>query len=200
LDLIGADLIDDRLLTIGARLRVRRQELDLTLKQVAEAAGLSIGFISQVERDLTVPSLASLVSICRILKTDIGTFVQQPRPEHGYSRRSQRQPYAVSKHPLSIQYERISAEFPGSQIRSVVMNIPVGYRSELMVHEGEDLLFVLQGEISTTVDGSHVVLQVGDTIHHPSTSPHDFWNSSNELAVVLWVGTDNVFSRLSQQQ
>ena len=165
----------------------------MTLKEVADQAGLSVGFISQVERDLTAPSLSSLVSICKILKTDIGTYVQQPGSVSRYSRGSQRPRYALSGQPNPIRYERISADFPGRKIRSVLMNIPPGYRSEVIAHDGEEMMFVLAGEIATSVDGNHMILNAGDSIHFASTSPHSVWNSTGDTSVVLWVGTQDLF-------
>ncbi len=64
---------------LGKRLRARRRELSLTLKEVADGAGLSVGFISQVERGLTVPSLSSLASIAGVLDSHVTTFLAQPR-------------------------------------------------------------------------------------------------------------------------
>jgi len=63
---------------LGEALRTRRKELGLTMQIVADSAGLSVGFISQVERGITAPSLASLVSLAEVLKTDISSFLQQP--------------------------------------------------------------------------------------------------------------------------
>ena len=53
---------------LGTRLRDRRQSLGLTLKEVADQAGLSVGFISQIERGITIPSLTSLINVCRVLE------------------------------------------------------------------------------------------------------------------------------------
>lgn len=183
----------DEQLPLGRRLRERRQELGMTLKEVADRAGLSVGFISQVERDLTAPSLSSLVSICKILKTDVGTYLQQPSLENSYSRNGMRYPFALSREERPIRYERISANFPGRKIRSVIMNVPSGYRSEVISHDGEEMMFVLSGELSTSVDGNHVILHEGDSIHFPSTSPHQVWNSSQHTSVALWVGTQDLF-------
>ena len=67
---------------VGERLRERRRELKMTLQDVADTAGFSVGFISQIERGITVPSLVSLVAVCRALGVDISTFFQQPEGNH----------------------------------------------------------------------------------------------------------------------
>jgi len=63
---------------LGASLRAKRKELKLTMQSVADAAGLSVGFISQVERGLTSPSLGSLASLAAALDTEISSFLHQP--------------------------------------------------------------------------------------------------------------------------
>jgi transcriptional regulator with XRE-family HTH domain len=61
------NLAEDGLSPLGERLRARRRQLRLTLKEVALWLGLSVGFISQIERGITSPSLSSLVSVSRVL-------------------------------------------------------------------------------------------------------------------------------------
>ena len=68
--------------TLGCRLRDRRKALGLTLAQVADAAGLTAGFISQIERDLATPSLTSLTNVARVLDLDPAAFLMQP-PDPG---------------------------------------------------------------------------------------------------------------------
>jgi transcriptional regulator with XRE-family HTH domain len=183
---------------LGHRLRQRRVDLGLTLKQVADGAGLSVGFISQVERGITAPSLSSLVSICKVLKTEISTYLQQPRAQSSYSRQGERQLYSLTGSLAAdtsapISYERVSSNFPGRKMHSVLMNVPAGYRSEIISHDGEEMLYVLSGELTTLVAGHHAILQAGDSEHFPSTRPHSLWNHTQSLAVALWVGTQDLF-------
>ena len=84
--------------SLGTRLRERRQELGLTLKEVAEGAGLSVGFISQIERGITTPSLSSLVGVSRVLAMHVSDFLAQPSGTAALTRRSERPRYAQLKH------------------------------------------------------------------------------------------------------
>ena len=78
--------------SLGRLLRERRHELGLTQQDVATAAGLSIGFISQVEHGHTAPSLSSLVAISGALKTRVSRFLpQQPRGGSTFTRQSERE-------------------------------------------------------------------------------------------------------------
>ena len=179
---------------LATRLRERRRELGMTLKSVADAAGLSVGFISQIERGITVPSLSSLVSVSRVLDVNVGDFLtSQPQPDEDevLTKHSQRPVFAVSE--SSFTYERLSSSFPGHVLRSVIIHEPPGYRSEPIAHEGEEMMFVLDGTITVEIDGERTILEKGDSVHFPSSRVHSSWNHTDLPATVLWTGTMDVF-------
>lgn len=176
---------------LGRQLRACRKELGFTMQFVADSAGLSVGFISQVERGITAPSLASLVSIANVLQKPLSHFLQQPSSGTELTRQGDRVSYKVVGGSLS--YERLSANFPGSTLRSVIVHEPPGHRAEPITHAGEEMFFVLNGEISVEVEGTRTVLGSGDSIHFDSRKVHSTWNHSTEIASILWCGTMDVF-------
>ncbi len=176
---------------LGIRLRERRLALGLTLKDVADAAGLSVGFISQIERAITTPSLSSLVGVARALGMQVGDFLKQPDGAEPLTRRAERQRYAIGRNALS--YERLSASFPGSVLRSVLIHEPPGHRSEPIAHEGEELFFILEGALTVEVEGRRTVLRAGDSIHFPSTKIHSTWNHTTAPTTILHTCTMDVF-------
>jgi transcriptional regulator with XRE-family HTH domain len=172
-------------------LRDRRQELGLTLKDVADAAGLSVGFISQIERGITTPSLSSLVGVSRVLKMHVSDFLAQPRGTVPLTRRTERPHYAIGGN--SLIYERLSASFPGNVLRSVIIHEPPGHRSEPIAHEGEEIFFILDGSLTVEVEGERMILDVGDSIHFPSTRTHSTWNHTSSPTTILHTCTMDVF-------
>lgn len=177
--------------SLGTRLRLRRQELGLTLKEIADGAGLSVGFISQIERDITIPSLTSLINVCRVLRSEVGDFLQQPSGDKPVTRHQQRPIYALGSN--AITYERVSASFPGNVLRSVIFHEPPGFRSEPMAHEGEEIFFILEGGLTIEIDGERTILEAGDSIHFPSTRTHVTWNHTDGPTTVLHTCTMDVF-------
>lgn len=177
--------------TLGARLRERRLALSLTLKEVAEGAGLSVGFISQIERDITAPSLSSLVAVARILGSDVSQFLTQPAGEARLTRHDEREVYTTGKRAMS--YERLSAAFPGNVLRSVIIHEAPGHRSEAIAHDGEEIFFILSGAVTVEVEGEAMVLEAGDSIHFPSTLKHSTWNHTNAPTTILHTCTMDVF-------
>jgi len=176
---------------LGHRLRDRRQQLKLTLKEVADGAGLSVGFISQIERGITVPSLVSLISVCRVLKAEVGDFLAQPRGDKPVTRHQQRPIYALGGNAVS--YERLSAAFPGNVLRSVLIHEPPGFRSEPTSHEGEEIYFIIEGSLTVEIDGEPNILETGDSIHFPSMRVHATWNHTTLSTTILHTCTMDVF-------
>ena len=177
--------------TLGERLRLRRKELKLSMKEVAVSSGLSIGFISQVERGLTSPSLTSLTAIANFLRSDVTNFLSQPKSKSSITRNEERDVYTINKNGL--QYERLSDSFPGHTLNSVIIHEMPGHRSESISHEGEEFFFILEGAITIYIDGVVNILEAGDSLHFDSSRSHSAWNHTNKVTTVLHVCTMNVF-------
>ena len=94
----------------------------------------------------------------------------------------------AGREPPAIVYEQISAGFPGHELTSFILNVPVGYRSETVQHEGEELVFVLQGRIRQVVDGQEFILNQGDSMHYLGQHPHSWSNDSDQVSRILWTG------------
>ncbi|HIL42548.1 MAG TPA: cupin domain-containing protein [Gammaproteobacteria bacterium] len=176
---------------LGGRLRLRRKKLKLSMKEVAISSGLSIGFISQVERGLTSPSLTSLTAIANFLRSDVTNFLSQPKSKSSITRHQERDVYTINKNGL--QYERLSDSFPGHTLNSVIIHEMPGHRSESISHEGEEFFFILEGAITIYIDGVVNILEAGDSLHFDSSRSHSAWNHTNKVTTVLHVCTMNVF-------
>lgn len=162
----------------------------MSMQTVADAAGLSVGFISQVERGLTPPSLSSLVGIAEVLQTPISDFLSQPTAQ-GTTRGDGRVQYSVDAN--GVRYERLSSSFPGSLLYSVIVHEPPGHRGEPISHRGEEMFFVLKGEVTVEIEGQIEVLKTGDSKHFDSTRVHSTWNHTDEPISILWAGTMDIF-------
>ncbi|MEX0627600.1 MAG: XRE family transcriptional regulator [Cucumibacter sp.] len=176
---------------LGTRLREQRKRLGLTLMEVAEGAGLSAGFISQIERGIATPSLSSLVGVSRVLQVHVSDFLAQPKVTVPLTRQSERPHYAVGGN--SLTYERLSSSFPGNVLRSLIIHEPPGHRSEPIAHEGEEIFFILDGSLTVEVEGEKTTLEAGDSIHFPSTRTHSTWNHTGRPATILHTCTMDVF-------
>lgn len=183
---------------LGERLRLQRKRLGKSLKDVAEASGLSVGFISQIERNLAVPSLSSLATVAEALQISIGELTGHPGPVAGRPDTRHDQRKAFSLPAGQVRYERLSSVFPHSTLHSVKFTMPEGYRSETVSHHGEEFVYVLKGRILYRVADKAYPLGEGDSLHFDAGLPHSIealpgLPGSAPFAQVIWAGTLDIF-------
>lgn len=176
---------------VGALIRARRRQLGMTLQEICDAAGISLGYLSQVERDQATPSLGTLAQIARSLDVGMDYFIATPSVENALTRGDEREKFSVDG--SSILYERIATDFAGNVLSSFVLTIPPGYRSETVSHEGEEILYVLEGTIKQRLDDEEIIMTAGDSLHFRGNRPHAWWNDSGQTARLLWTGTLPLF-------
>lgn len=181
-------------LRVGARLRARRQELGLTISQVAGQAGLTAGFISQLERDLTSASLSSLYRICAVLGIRVGNLVDDVPAGRLIRREEQaRRSLAMGDAEHLLLSSRDERRFhvteshipPGGSAGEEPYTLPADV----------ELVYVLQGSLELRVGEETHVLEEGDTFTYSPRDPHTWRNPSMaEEAVVLWTALPNPYA------
>lgn len=160
--------------------------MSMTLQDLSNGCGVSVSYLSQIERDNAVPTLGTLAEIAAALDVSIDHFIATPRQADSVTRSDTRPQFSISG--TSIIYEQIGAEFPGHELTSFILNVPPAYQSETVQHSGEELIFVLEGEILQVVNGQEFLLRAGDSMHYLGQHPHSWSNSSNHWARLLWTG------------
>lgn len=183
--------------SIGGLLKAKRVEKGLTLQELADRSELSAAFLSQAERGKATPSVISLLSISKALDTDIQYFISPPTPAKLLSRAAEPQ-YLELDSP--IRYRVLNADIPNQRLSSLLMDIPAGVELPIAHRdEGEDIFFIVFGEIEQEVDGNNFVLTAGDCVHINTQLNHNMINKSNKPAQILWVGTPVIFPAHTEQ-
>jgi len=179
-------------LEVGSKIRALRQRLKRTLDDTATAAGISKPFLSQVERGLASPSITSLAGIAHALGVTVQYFVDTPSEERSVSRGDQLKFFGFAD--SANLFARLTNVTGGRQLEAILVTMPVGQkRSEVTTHAGEEFMYVIDGEVSLTLEGKTFVLRAGDSAHYESTVPHSWANTARVESVVVWVGTPRLF-------
>jgi len=177
---------------LPGRLRARRKSLGLTMQAVADASGLSVGFISQIERGIATPSLTSLVSVASALDLAVEHLLGT-QPVHGSVARAEGRSRFTVGNGRDV-FEPLSSGVDGMKLNSVLVRYaPNSAVRPPTAHDGEEFFYVLEGEIHLDLDGETRVLRAGDAAHYASSIPHAVRNPGAGAATVLWVGTKNLF-------
>ena len=176
---------------IGKKLHALRKQKGLTLQQLGESAGLSAAFLSQVERELTSPSVASLASIARALDVAPSFFFPPPQGNgllvHGYAR----QPFRMDD--ADVVYARLGGDLPERTLEPLHATYPPAYRGEELTHGGEEFYYVLAGQLVVLLDGEEYVLNPQDSMHFRSDRPHRLVNRGDVPVHVIAVTTPTLF-------
>ena len=177
---------------VGARVRSLRRERGLTIEQLAAATGLTKGFISQLERDRTAPSLASIARICDALGVRLGhIFEHEPEPAlvRKHDRPLVNGRSSTRSHLLSLRdeprFKAIESEVaPGA-----------GAGDELSSLPGEvEFVYVLDGSLELRIVDETHRLETGDALTYPLSKPHTWRNASDtEPLRVLWLSIPNPY-------
>lgn len=173
---------------LGPLIRKIRKQHGLTLQELADGAGISVGYLSQVERDRATPSLGSLAQIAGALGLGLDAFVATPRPEDSLTRAATRPRFSLGDEAIS--YETLGASLPGGELSSYILHVPPGYSSERVAHEGEEIIIVLEGQIWQALGDQTFTLGTGDSLHYMGTTPHAWGNPGTTTARLLYTGTN----------
>jgi transcriptional regulator with XRE-family HTH domain len=178
---------------VGQRLRDLRHKQNLSLETVAVRADLSVGFLSQIERGLSSPSLRALVTLADVLGVGVaalfGTRAGDGSAANGVvTRAPERAELKLWRTGISKQL--LNPAGADGRLNLFLVHIAPGGSTgdELYTHEGEEAGLVLEGEMTLTVDADTWTLRTGDSFRFASRRPHRFSNPADDAkAVVLWV-------------
>lgn len=174
---------------VGPLIRRIRQEKGVSLQELARISGVSVGMLSQVERDLANPSLRVLTNIRNALGLPASAFFSETAPppakDPSFVRRADQRPR------LELGYlskELLSAGTPHN-LQMMILHIPPKSSSgdKPMRYPAEKAGFVLSGEFILRVGEEEAHLMEGDSFVFDSSIPHSFSNPGTELAKVLWI-------------
>jgi transcriptional regulator with XRE-family HTH domain len=175
----------------GAKLRRARRERGLTLQQVAAAAEVSKGFVAQIERDETSPSVATLLRICDALGIPVGSLFAAPRRALVRAGERPRIDFGGSD-----VVDWLLSPDPDDALQVILSEVaPGGGGEEPYVLSAErEFVLVLAGSLRVVVGAEEHLLAAGDALTFSPREPHSWANgSTTEPAVALWVLTPSPY-------
>ena len=170
---------------VGEKIRSLRHKQKISIEQLSAMSGLSKGLISQIERDITGPSVASLWKISKALNVTMNYFFDEYDDFNQIVRKDERKKLIMRK--SSRVYELLSPDLK-KQIEMLMIEIKPNENisAELISHDGEECGVVIKGTLRI-ISGENIYdLQEGDSIYLDSTIPHQYLNMGEELSVSVW--------------
>ena len=175
---------------IGRQLRHLRRTRGMTLSAAAAGTGLSVSFLSNLERGQAHASIATLQKLSVFYKTSVLSFFGKSKNVGKLVRPGQRK--QLSNEP-GVQIELLA--LGNTAMEPHLFHLAPGASSGGSYHhEGEEFLFVIQGSCDIWLDEvEHYQLEKGDSLYFPSSQTHRWSNPSQDQTVLLWINTPPTF-------
>ncbi len=176
---------------LGEKLKDLRLACELTQEELADRCELTKGYISQLENDLTSPSIATLIDILAALGTDIKEF---------FSDTEEVEKYSFNKNEF---IEKVTDEYvlnwlvPNAQKNAMepvhMVLKPNGSTDEDFPHEGEEFGYVIRGEIVLLIGKKRTKVKKGESFYYAANKVHQIINKTNKEAEFIWVSSPPSF-------
>jgi transcriptional regulator with XRE-family HTH domain len=175
--------------SVGREIKDLRKASDVTLSQLAGATGLSQGYLSQIERGISSPSVKALHTISRALGVNISWFFRPVTDAEDdlsdFIVRSDKR--RMIRFESGITDELLSPNLSRG-IELLRCSFPPGSASgkDPYEHRGEEAGFVVAGRMTLWLDGKRIEMDAGDSFAFESTLPHRYANEGDDEAVIIW--------------
>jgi DNA-binding transcriptional MerR regulator/mannose-6-phosphate isomerase-like protein (cupin superfamily) len=173
---------------IGAHLRQLRARRKLSLAHVAQAVGISVGFLSALERSQMSGSVGTLRKLARFYKTNILEFYDAS----GASRQVRPAERKVLEAGAGVRMELLA--WGNTVMEPHLFRVaPDAGSGDPYTHEGEEFIYVLRGDLEINLNGEAYRLKTGDSFYFESATPHRWKNPGRKETWLLWVNTPPTF-------
>jgi transcriptional regulator with XRE-family HTH domain len=180
---------------IGLRIRAARQLRKLTLQQLGADTELSAAYLSRIERGETATSIANLIVIATRLDIPLRDLFEDSNeayvPKYYTVSRKAERTSASQMSANGYDYHWLSGDLTEPKLSAFLLEFPVTSDADikLLSHEGEEVLYILEGRIEFQIGSDRLVLEAGDCVHLVGEKPHMGRNIGNKPARMLMVVT-----------
>jgi len=180
---------------LGKKIKELRLSKQLTLKDLSNATGLSIGFLSQLERGLTTVALDSLSEIASVMDVGLSYFINEKKSKDEIVLRSYEKEVFQINHNRFVHYNLTNNLSDKVMLPRFIEILPMETIEDISpyVHKGEEFIYVLEGVLTLIVGDKRTDLFPGDSAHYSSKLSHNWANFTTKTVRLLSVNTPNRF-------
>ena len=171
---------------IGSKIKQLRLQLNLSQAELADRCELTKGYISQLENDLTSPSIATLIDILSALGTDLAQFFKKEDDTRVVFRADE----FIEKQDGGMLLKWIIPNAQKNEMEPVLVELEAGAETSLdFPHEGEEFGYVLEGKIGIELGKNAYQAKKGEAFYYTADKSHKIKNSGKNKAKFIWVST-----------
>jgi transcriptional regulator with XRE-family HTH domain len=171
--------------TIGERIKTLRTGQGMTLAELGEKANLSTSYLSQIERDKTSPSLTTLETIAKSLNIGLRTLFETDDEAAFVLRARKETNTPTHKDPVVRQPLMPQIGNPEIEVYRITFH-PRSAPEQIEQFTGEEIIYMLDGELTISIGDEQFVLTAGDSIHYDALLFHSWKNESSDFCTIIW--------------
>jgi mannose-6-phosphate isomerase-like protein (cupin superfamily) len=185
-------------LKVGEKIKLLREKKKFSLADLANKSGYSSAVLSQIENHMVSPPLGTIIKLAKALEVEPGYFFKEkPKSAYVIVRKDERLSVSrvASKEGVSYgySYESLGADKKDRKMEPFIVSLEPGTvkKASLSTHDGEEFIFVLEGEMEVTLGEHSDILSPGDSIYYDSTIPHRVGaggTTTTRILAVLFTG------------
>ncbi|MBU0734953.1 MAG: XRE family transcriptional regulator [Proteobacteria bacterium] len=175
---------------IGKNIRMIRKLKELTLQELAKKTGFTKGYLSKVENSEKAPPVSTLLNIARGMGVSMSELFGEGHEPTSLSlvRKNERQQMARNGTTFGYSYETLAHKYPDKKMEPYILTIPPEIeQSPLFQHQGEELLFVMEGTMKFLHGENEYLMEKGDCIYFDSGIGHRGFALGGREAKILMV-------------
>ncbi len=172
---------------LGKKIKTIREQQNLTLEDISKKTGFDLTMLTDIENEKLHPPLATIIKLSKALNTMVSNLIsEQGSKKYEVVRVAdhKNQPRKASEF---YKYIPLASEVEDRHMETFLVKLYPTDEKEMTMHDGEEFIYVLDGEVRVTIEGKDEILNIGDTIYYHSSVPHFISTNNNDPAIILAV-------------
>lgn len=162
---------------IGQRIKAIRQARGLSLEELSNMTGFDVALLSSIERCEVQPQLGTAIKLSKALDSALGRLVSGVGEKlYSITRKGEQKIVSRSTSKKGTKkaytYKSLAPEVKGRHMESLIVQLETASGGDRSIHDGEEFIYVLDGEVSLDIGDDHFDLAPGDSAYYLSTTPH----------------------------
>ena len=174
---------------VGERIRKIREEKDLSLEEISNLTGFDVGFLSKIENKELQPQLGTMIRLSKALDSAFGRLVSGVGDKlYAITRKNERRTISRSTSKKGRKkmytYKSLAPDVKGRCMEAFLVQLEEDPEKETSLHEGEEFIFVLDGEVILEIGEDRFELEPGDSAYYLSTTAHHIAAKKGKATIV----------------
>jgi len=174
---------------IGQRIRNIRKEKELSLEEISHMTGFDEDFLSGIEKNKIQPQLGTVIKLSKALDSAFGRLISGVGDKlYSITRKNERRTVSRSTSKKGkrrlYSYKSLAPDVKGRHMEALVVQLEEDPEKEISVHEGEEFIFVLNGEVVLEIGDDKFDLEPGDSAYYLSTTAHHIAAKKDKATII----------------